>query len=260
MEPSERATTPDFDDPLHEHVRLLREREPPQKQAGFLRPKPAATLILLDRTGPEPTVLMGRRNAAVKFMPGKFVFPGGRIEPGDRQMSIAGALPEIVSDKMNLRRGARAPNLARALALAAIRETFEETGLLLGTKEFGAPNDPPPGAWTDFAARGVFPSLESVSFVARAITPPGRMRRFDASFLVMETSAIVDQIPDVISPSSELVELVRVPLTEAMRLDLPLITHVVLRELQSRLAAGMGHFLPTPLFRELHRKWVREEL
>ncbi len=244
----------------HEHVRLLREREPPIKVAGFLRPRPAATLMLLDRTGPEPTVLMGRRNPAVKFMPGKFVFPGGRIEPGDRRMSVAGALPEPVADKMNKLRGSRVPDMARALALAAIRETFEETGLLLGTKEYGAPADPPAGAWTDFAARGVYPDLESVSFVARAITPPGRARRFDACFLVMETSAIVDQAENVIGPDSELVELVRVPLQEAMQLDLPLITLVVLRELEKRLAAGMGHHLPTPLFRERHRKWVREEL
>ena len=244
----------------HEHVRLLRERDPPENVAAFLRPRPAATLIILDRTGPEPTVLMGRRNAAVRFMPGKFVFPGGRIEPGDRKMPVAGALPEPVADKMNLLRGARKPDVARPLALAAIRETFEETGLLLGTKEFGAPEDPPPGAWTDFAARGVYPSLESVTFVARAITPPGRHRRFDACFLAMDATEIADRVPDVVGPNAELVEIVRVPLSEAMKLDLPTITLVVLRELRARLDAGMGHHLPTPLFRELHRKWLRQVL
>src|SRR4051812_12319574 len=92
--------------PLHEHVRLLRTMQEPDTANAYLRPRPAATLILLDRSGSEPTVLMGRRNPALAFMPGKFVFPGGRIEPGDRKMNVAGALPETVSDKINLRRGA----------------------------------------------------------------------------------------------------------------------------------------------------------
>jgi 8-oxo-dGTP pyrophosphatase MutT (NUDIX family) len=246
--------------PLHEHVRLLRGLPEPPENHAYLRPRPAATLIIVDRSGSEPTVLMGRRNPALVFMPGKFVFPGGRIEPGDRKMNVAGALPEIVSEKLNLRRGARAPNLARALALAAIRETFEETGLLLGTKEFGAPANPPPGAWTDFAARGVYPSLETVHFLARAITPPRRARRFDATFLAIDVAAVVDQVGGVVSPQSELVELARVPLSEALKLDLPLITAVVLRDLRNRIDAGMAHYLPAPLYRELNGRWIREEL
>ncbi len=249
------------DKDVHEHVRLLQNREPPKKVSDtLLRPKPAATLILLDQSGPEPTVLMGRRNSKVRFMPGKFVFPGGRIEPGDRKMNIAGTLPEVVEAKLDSLRGSRNPKLARALALAAIRETFEETGLLLGSKEFGAPENPPHGAWSEFASHGVFPDLESVRFVARAITPPGRARRFDASFLVMDVEAIAHRVDGIVGPDAELVELVRVPLSEAMGLDLPTITHVVLRELATRLEAGMSHHLPVPLFRELNRKWTRSEL
>jgi 8-oxo-dGTP pyrophosphatase MutT (NUDIX family) len=246
--------------PLHEHVQILRALRPPEKTYPYLRPRPAATLILLDRTGSEPTVLMGRRNPALAFMPGKFVFPGGRIEPGDRRMNVAGALPDIVSDRLNRGRGARAPDVARPLALAAIRETFEETGLLIGTKEFGAPDNPPPGAWTAFAARGVYPSLESVHFLARAITPPGRPRRFDAAFLAVDVAAIADEVAGVVSPQSELVELARVPLSEALKLDLPLITSVVLRDLRSRIEAGMGCHLPAPFYREINGLWVREEL
>jgi 8-oxo-dGTP pyrophosphatase MutT (NUDIX family) len=246
--------------PLHEHVRLLRALPAPREAHAYLRPRPAATLILLDRAGSEPTVLMGRRNPALAFMPGKFVFPGGRIEPGDRKMNVAGALPEAVSEKINLRRGARAPDVARPLALAAIRETFEETGLLLGTKEFGAPDSPPPGAWTAFAARGVYPTLETVHFLARAITPPGRPRRFDATFLAIDVEAIVDQVEGVVSPQAELVEIARVPLSEALKLDLPLITSVVLRDLRARIDGGMAHWLPVPLYREANGLWVREEL
>src|SRR6202035_5410908 len=99
----------------------------------------AATLILIDRTQGEPRVLMGKRHAGHAFMPGKFVFPGGRIEPSDRRMRVAGALPALVEQKLLLRVARPSSGQARALALAAIRETFEETGLLVGTKEFGAP-------------------------------------------------------------------------------------------------------------------------
>ena len=68
-----------------------------------LRPRDAATLIIVDREGPEPRVLMGRRHEGHKFMPGKFVFPGGRVEPEDRRMAAAGALDPYVEDKLNAR-------------------------------------------------------------------------------------------------------------------------------------------------------------
>ena len=74
-------------------------------------------------------VLMGKRHARHRFMPGKFVFPGGRVEPEDRRMAAAGVLDPHVEEKLNARVRRPSPNFARALALAAIRETFEETGL-----------------------------------------------------------------------------------------------------------------------------------
>ena len=107
-------------------------------------------------------------------MPGKFVFPGGRVEPEDRRMRAKGALDPHVEEKLNARVRRPSPGFARALALAAIRETFEETGLVIGVSGHGAPDNPPPGAWTRFAATGVVPALDAIDFLARAITPPGR--------------------------------------------------------------------------------------
>ena len=52
-----------------------------------VRPRDAATLILVDRSAHPPKVLLGRRHAGHKFMPGKYVFPGGRVEPLDRRMA-----------------------------------------------------------------------------------------------------------------------------------------------------------------------------
>src|SRR5712691_5911065 len=95
----------------------------------YVRPKDAATLILVDRSGRVPKVLLGKRHARHKFMPGKFVFPGGRVDPADKRMPVARALDP--NAQAHLMKRLRRPNAAkaRALALAAIRETFEETGL-----------------------------------------------------------------------------------------------------------------------------------
>ena len=99
-----------------------------------IQPKDASTLILLDRSGPSPKVLMGKRHQRHTFLPGAFVFPGGSVDAGDRNMPVAAALDPRAEEK--LMRQVRRPSgdKARSLALAAIRETFEETGLLLGAR------------------------------------------------------------------------------------------------------------------------------
>src|SRR5579871_2288178 len=99
-----------------------------------VRPRDAATMIIIDRAAPSPQVLLGRRHASHKFMPGKFVFPGGRVEALDRRMtSASGIAPQV---EARLQQHVRRPSAqkARGLMLAAIRETFEETGILLGAK------------------------------------------------------------------------------------------------------------------------------
>src|ERR1700741_3811669 len=99
-----------------------------------LRPKDAATLILIDRAGKIPKVLLGKRHARHKFMPGKFVFPGGGVDPTDKAMPIASPLDRHAEKRLMQRFHKASAVRARALALAAVRETFEETGLLLGTR------------------------------------------------------------------------------------------------------------------------------
>ena len=243
----------------HAYVRFLSEREP-QVKGPYVRPRAAATLILVDGSGSEPKVLMGKRNAALKFMPGKFVFPGGGIEPSDGRMNVAGPLPDHVETRLLKSRPRGTPARARALALASIRETFEETGLLLGSRDYGTPESAPEGAWSQFAAHGVYPTLDNLHLIARAITPPGRVRRFDVAFFAMGAEAICGQVEGVIRPDAELVELDWMPMSRAKELDLPLITLIVLRELEDRLAAGMRPYLPVPFYFERRGKWTREEL
>jgi len=223
------------------------------------RPKHAATLIIIDHSGGEPTVLMGRRNATHKFMPGKFVFPGGRLDPVDRLMGFASPLNADVERRLLAHLPRRGPMTARALALAAIRETFEETGLVLGTRARSGNGKVPEGAWRDYAAHGFAPDLARLSFVAHAITPPRRPRRFDTFFFVSGADAIAHRTAEVVSPQAEFVELVWIPISEARRLDLPTVTGVVLDELERRVKAGFAHHLPVPLYRELRGRFRREE-
>ena len=169
---------------------------------------------------------MGKRRQDLKFMPGKYVFPGGRVEPEDRRMCAAGSLDPQVEAKLNARVSRPSPSFARAIALAAIRETFEETGLAIGATDYGAPENTPPGAWTRFASTGVYPALDGIDFLARAITPPGRPRRFDARFLIVEASAVARRVEGVVHPEAELVDLVWTPLDKARELDLPRISPI----------------------------------
>ena len=224
-----------------------------------LKPRDAATLILVDRSGAAPKVLLGRRHAGLKFMAGKFVFPGGRMEPGDKRMPVASELDTHAGAR--LMRGVQRPSLAkaRALALAAIRETFEETGLLLGKRVDDMP-PVPDGPWKAFADAKVLPDLAELHFIVRAITPPRRPRRFDARFFAADASAIAHKVDGKVGPDSELVELVWLPIAEAKSQDLPTITQVALDELQARVAKGFGHDLPSPFYRMLHKKFVRAEL
>jgi 8-oxo-dGTP pyrophosphatase MutT (NUDIX family) len=225
-----------------------------------MRPRDAATLIIIDRVAREPKLLMGRRHPGHVFMPGKFVFPGGRIEAGDRSMVAAGTLHPRAEAALHARVVRPSAQLGRALALAAIRETFEETGLLVGTKDYGPPDGAPAGPWTAFREHGVFPDLEAMHVIARAITPPNRPRRFDTRFFAVDRMAVAAQVDGITGPDAELIELAWVTLANARTLDLPSITQVILEELEDRLKAGFAHELPVPFYYERRGRFVREVL
>lgn len=222
------------------------------------KPRDAATLILVDRSGPAPKVLLGKRHSGHRFMPGKFVFPGGRAEPDDRRMPVATPLHPDVERALMQRVGRPSAVKARALALAAIRETFEETGLLLGAPRGAAST--PEGPWREFAAAGFYPDLSSLHFIARAITPPRRPRRFDTRFFSVDASAIAHRIENVVHAEAELTELVWMPIAEVRSLDMATVTGVVLQELEARVAAGFGHDLPVPFYQMRQKRFLREML
>ena len=192
---------------------------------GAQRPKDAATLILT-RGRSKPQVLMGRRAPGHVFMASKWVFPGGRIDRADFNAASTGELTSDVARRLE----AEVPgNRARALALTAVRETFEETGLILGRP---APSASVAGPWRDYRQAGALPDLAALSYIARAITPPGRTRRFDARFFMASAEALLT--PEPTAGSGELDEIAWLPLDEARTLDLPAITRFVLGELAER--------------------------
>ena len=214
----------------------------------YFRPKDAATLILVDRSTAVPKVLVGKRHDKVVFMPGKFVFPGGRVDKSDNRVPVAAPIPPAL--QANLLKGSPKITASRAqsLAIAAIREACEETGLCLGRKTEGKVPTLE-GPWKPFTEAGLLPDPSGLFLIARAITPPGRVRRFDTRFFTADASAITHRVEGVVHPDAELVELVWVELGSKPLADLHPMTKNVLNELDKRLATGpLKHDAAVPFF------------
>lgn len=156
---------------------------------------------------------MGQRGAGAAFMPSKYVFPGGAVDSQDDMPS-----PLPLSDHCARRLGQSAP--PAPLAAAALRELAEETGLQL---------------------RSDRPSLR---FVFRAITPPGRTRRFDARFFLADAADLLNDPDDFSGAEDELSHLHWIGLAEARALDLPFVTEVVLAEVTNLLSGGTQPGVP----------------
>ncbi|MBA99233.1 MAG: NUDIX hydrolase [Sulfitobacter sp.] len=189
----------------------------------------AATVIVIRDRYESPRILMGQRGAKAAFMPNKFVFPGGAVDLGDAQIALASDLPRMCRDRLAEDSDT---DLAHALAVAAIRELWEETGLILGQK--GDWQGTPPADWLTFAERGYLPHAAPLQFVFRALTPPGRPRRFDARFFLVDADDVATDLDDFDAACDELSHLQWVSLSDARAFDMPFITEVVLAEVEAR--------------------------
>lgn len=190
----------------------------------------AATIVLVRRRGDVPEVLMGQRGQSAAFMPDKFVFPGGAVDPDDLALDHGQQLDPLCAAR--LKQQSDAPPVP--LAHAAIRELWEETGLMLGTPGKVAQAK---GEWADFAAKGDAPDLGALRFFFRAVTPPGRSRRFDARFFWAEAEAVASDLDDFSRACDELRHLQWIALPKTRDYPLPFITTLVLDELDEVLAA-----------------------
>ena len=217
--------------------------DPADANGPVVRPKDAAALILVRRKGDAARVLMGERSARHTFLPGRFVFPGGRLDVADQRLAVETDLRPEVRAKVA---AGTTTSCARGLALAAIRETFEETGFLVGRKH-DADVRTRSATWRRFFSHGVAPRLEVLDFIARAITPPGRPRRFDARFFMADASEIAVEL-DQSNASGELLKPVWLTLSEARAADVLPITRCVLDEVEARINGDRDPAGPVPFF------------
>lgn len=208
--------------------------------------RPAATVILLRRAAGGPRVLMGQRGASAAFMPEKFVFPGGAVDPDD--LALGGDTP-LDPDTAARLAVETPPELVPALARAAVRELWEETGLVLGRPDPAAAGREVPPGWRGFHAAGFVPDTAALRLVFRAITPPGRPRRFDARFFLVEADALGGAADDFSGAGDELAHLQWIDLPAARELPLPFVTEVVLSEVEA-LVAAPGRRRGVPFFRQ----------
>ncbi len=215
------------------------------------RPRDSAILVLVRMDGNVPRVLMGKRSENHVFMPNKFVFPGGKVEVADGRLKVLSAMHPAV-----LRRLVKgcSETKARALALAAIRETYEETGLILGTPS-PSPIKSRSDAWGKFLRHGMSPQLKGLHYMARAITPPYRNRRFDARFFMAYVNK--KTLHDFSSEASgELLEIHWVTLSRARALELPHITRIMLDEIERRVTKKAKYKQKGPFVYAKHGRFV----
>ena len=191
-----------------------------------VRPKNAATVMIIRRDSAKPRVLMGKRHGGHSFMPDRWVFPGGRIDRADYRAPFA---TDLRTDVGGLFDRYLPAGRGRALALAAVRETWEEAGLLLARPGEARANGP----WKDFVAQGVLPDLEAMDVIARAITPPAVGKRFDTWFLMADAERLtsLERQPDC----GELEEIDWVDFDDAMGLPLPTVTRMMIKEAVERM-------------------------
>ena len=177
---------------------------------------------------------MGQRHEAHKFMPGKFVFPGGRVDAGDCRISTEHGLRADVAEKLlSSMKGKPSSARATGIALAAVRETFEEVGLIIGQP--GSAPRTRNRAWQQFYATGYTPVLGGLRLLARAVTPPGRSRRFDTRFFIADAATLANIDTPVAPETDEILSPLWVSIGEARRLDLPWITNQILNRLQTAM-------------------------
>ena len=193
------------------------------------RPRVASTIVLTHGPKENPRILMGQRSSRHDFMPSVYVFPGGRVDRGDSYVDHAG---DLSSRTESILEAAFSPRRARAVVLASVRETYEETSLLLGEPGKTTRNINHP-SWDAFRRAGLKPSLTGIEVFGRAITPPHRHKRFDTWFFLKHLE--MPQVPEI-TDSAELLNVGWFTLDEIWNLELQRATEMMLKVLKRYLA------------------------
>ncbi len=195
------------------------------------RAKLASTIVLLRERDGVRQILMGKRSARHDFMPSVYVFPGGRV---DRCDSYAPALDHANSRTREILEAAMTPARARACVLAAVRETYEETSLILGNKFDDKPNASNDPSWKSFHKEGYVPTLANIELFGRAITPPHRDKRFDTWFFLARLNQETASRP--FKNSAELIDTGWFTFAQIKTLKTHRATQMMIAQLQTYLA------------------------
>jgi len=161
---------------------------------------------------------MGRRPSQDRFLPDVFVFPGGGVDPADHSAEVVRELAACEARKV---RPEGSPDRARALAVAAIRETFEETGLVFGRARGGE----------------IIPDLSGLQYIGRAITPAHSTTRYHARFFLEDEERATGSLRS----NGELVEMQWLSFSQAARLPAIDVTRLMLEQARCRLERGADH-------------------
>ena len=232
-------------------ARSMQEKKPKfssfrNKNSSISRPRNAASLILLKDNLKKIKVLLGKRSNKARFMPNAWVFPGGVIDKRDfLKNNIVSLDPKIIR-KLAVANNA---SIANALAVTSIRETAEETGLLLG-KTSNKPSLQNPDITNGLqilASRGLSPDLSKIHYLGRAITPTFSPIRFHARFFVSDAKYLKGSI----KTTNELVEIDWIPIEKATKLPMADVTEFMIRELLSfkaKISTLKRHITDRPMF------------
>lgn len=205
------------------------------------RPRDAASVVIWRRGRSGPEILMGKRHPGHSFMPRRHVFPGGRVDPRDFAVRTATELDALAAGQL-----ARTTRRGRSIAIAAVRETFEEAGLMIGGED-PAPQRPAPRGWERFFAAGLAPRLDCLRYVARAVTPHFRPVRFDARFFMVNAADARGRVQG----SGELEDLDWIPAGGAGRLELALVTRAILDHCSGLLRSRSTSMELVPFFKHV---------
>lgn len=226
-----------------------------REKHGYIRPKNASTMILVDGSKDDARILMGKRNKKLKFMPGALVFPGGSVDKFDGSVPVADELSHKTQSRlMEAMRGKATQRGARALGVAAVREVAEESGLLLGKSgDFKTKHED----WKDFTDKNLVPSLSAIRLFSRAITPPGNSRRFDTWFFLARATEVGFTPEGGFDPDGELEELQWIRPKDAITQDTREITRVMLVELIQRLEKdpNLSDDYPAPCYQTVGNRF-----
>jgi len=192
-------------------------------------PRNAASLVLYKRRAGQIYVLMGKRAKGHKFLPNVFVFPGGGVDKADFNTPIKAPLPPDIARQLSV-----PGHMAQAIATAAIRETFEETGLVIG----------------DTSGGQLIPDLSQLDYIARAITPTAAPIRFNTRFLMLDAA----HASGTLAGSGELLNLHWFPLQEARTMPLVDVTDFVLEVVEQHLNNPEQRKDTFPLFTYINGK------